>query len=130
MKTLGAQISVWLVLRWSIVLLGCMLGADALARLGTLHVSWFDVGELVAALASIVALVPVSYWLGVGATTLAGAAVVGVARTVNVVAHALVEGGVVPIPRDGYVVQAVVYGIYIVLYLWVKRIAKRSATHG
>jgi hypothetical protein len=122
------QISVWLVLRASGVFLGCMLGADALARLGTLRLTWFDIGELLAAIASIVALVPVSYRARVGGVTVAVAAVVGVARTLNVEAHALLEGNAAPIQRDGYVVQAVIYGTYILLHVWARRIAKGGTT--
>jgi hypothetical protein len=75
----------------------------------------------------VIALLPTSYRVRVGGITLAIAALWGVARTVNVEAHALLEGETVPIRRDGYVVQAAVYAIYIVLFLWARRIAKHNS---
>jgi hypothetical protein len=127
MKTAFTRISVWPVLKWSVVFLGCMLGADALARLGTLHLSLFDAGQLLVAVA-VIAFLPVAYRVPVSGITFGVAAVVGVARTVSIVANALVDGDVVPIPRDAYVVQAVVYGIYIALYIWLRHIAKGRTT--
>lgn len=110
----------------SAVVLGCMLGADALADVGILNLTWFDAGELLAAVVAI-AFLPPPYRVPVGGITLAVAALAGVARTVNVVAHALLEGRTIPIPRDAYVVQATVYGAYVVLYLGARQIAKRTA---
>jgi hypothetical protein len=82
----------------SAVALGCMLGADALARIATLELTWFDVGELGAAVVAI-AFVPALYRVPVGGITFGLAALAGVARTVNAAAHALLEGRTSPIPR-------------------------------
>jgi hypothetical protein len=125
MKPASKQDIVWLAYK-SAVVLGCMLGADALARAGTLRLTFFDAGELLAAVV-VIALLPSSYRVPVGGITFAVAAIAGVARTVNVVAHALLDSKAVPIRSDEYVVQAAVYGTYIVLFLRARQIAKRAS---
>jgi hypothetical protein len=104
MKTTLPEISVGLALRGGVILLGCMLGVDALANLGTLDFSRFEVGELAAAVVIVIALVPSSLWLRAGGTVVVAAAVVGVARTGIVVTNALLEHRHIPIERDAYVV--------------------------
>ncbi len=83
---------------------------DALANLGTLNFSAFEAGELAAAVVIVIALAPSSLWLRAGGTVVVAGAVIGLARTGIVVTSALLEHRPIPIERDGYVVQGVVYG--------------------
>ena len=115
------------VLRIGGVLLGCLLGADALAHLGALHFTFFDMGELGVAGATVIALVPRSYRLVAIAGTFAVAAIMGVARMLYQASHAILGAGSSSPVTDRYVIPAIIYGAYLLGFLWVRRLARKPS---
>jgi hypothetical protein len=94
--------SIWGVrveLSWAIkltgALFGCLLGADALARIGACRFTLFEAGGLLVGLGTILLLRP-PYQLAALGVTLAAAGVFGVLRTAGLVLRALVEGEGIP----------------------------------
>jgi hypothetical protein len=125
MKAVSKQDVVWLAAKGAVAF-ACVLGVDALARIGTLELTRFDAGELFVAVV-VIALLPTSYRVPVSGLTFGLAALLGVARIANVEAHAFLEGAATPTRGAAYVVQGAVYGTYIILFLCAKWIAERSS---
>jgi hypothetical protein len=115
----------WWVLKLPGGLLACLIGADALARVGACRFSLFEAGGLLVGLGTVLLLRP-PYQLAALGVTLAAAALIGVLRTVNVVLHALVAGEGIPAVSGGYLVRAMFYGAYLVGYWYVYRVAEKA----
>jgi len=123
--------SIWTVrveLSWALkltgVLLGCLLGADGLARAGACQFTLSEGGELLLAVGTILLLRP-PYQLAAVSLTLAMGAVIGLMRTLTVVLHALIAGEGIPSVSGGYLFRALVYGGCLVGYWCVNRVAEK-----
>jgi hypothetical protein len=125
LSLLGVRVDLGWAFKLTGVLLGCVLGAQALARIGACRFTLFEAGELLVGVGTILLLRP-PYQLAAVSFTLAAAAVVGIMRTLNVVLHALIAGEGIPSVSGGYLFRALVYGVYLLGYWYVNRVAENA----
>jgi hypothetical protein len=115
----------WWLLQLPAVALACLLGADALARIGACRFSLMLAGQLFVCIGTLLLLRP-PYQLAAVSFTLVTGAIIGLMRTTSVVLHAVVDGVGIPSVSGGYVFRAFLYGAYVVGYWWVNRLAERA----
>lgn len=127
MKTADVRISAGTALRIGAAILACLLIADSLARVARLRIVPFDMAQLAAGTALAVLLIPKEYGRTALGTTLAVAAVLGIARVLYAVLQAALRGDTVQWSSERIVVQLVASGIYAGLGVWLRRVGRRCS---